>query len=121
MTCCLPAGLLQAATFERGEDPGDEVIAALRARPTGARARRAPWVRKNGNLSMREILVKAREMARGRVRLRRTAYGVRRTSPQMTFLHEVVSLSATLIVSCLKSLPNQRYDSVKLSQTEFFG
>ena len=33
-----------------------------------------PWVRKNGNLSMREILVKASGIARGRVRLRRTAY-----------------------------------------------
>ena len=43
-----------------------------------ARARRAPWVRKNGNPSMREILVKASGMVRGRVRLRRTAYGVRR-------------------------------------------
>ena len=37
--------------------------------------------KENGNLSMREILVKASGMARGRVR---------RTSPQMTFLHEVI-------------------------------
>ena len=44
----------------------------------------APWVRKNGNPSMREILVNAGGMARGCVRLRR------RTSPQMTFLHEVI-------------------------------
>ena len=41
----------------------------------------APWVRKNDNLSMRKILVKASGMARGRVRLRRTAYGIRRTAP----------------------------------------
>ena len=41
------------------------------------RARRAPWVRKNGNPSMREILIKASGMARGRVHLRPTAYGVR--------------------------------------------
>ena len=48
--------------------------------PSGApRAPVAPWVRKNGNLSMRKILVKASGMARGRVRLRRTAYGIRRT------------------------------------------
>ena len=38
------------------------------------RARRARWVRKNGNLSLRKILVKASGMARERVRLRRTAY-----------------------------------------------
>ena len=37
--------------------------------PVG-RARREPWVRKNGNPSMREILVKAKGMARGRVRVR---------------------------------------------------
>ena len=42
-----------------------EVIAVLRARV--GRARRAPWVRKNGNPSMREISVKASGMARGRV------------------------------------------------------
>ena len=39
--------------------------------PVG-RARREPWVRKNGNPSMREILVKASGMARGCVRLRPT-------------------------------------------------
>ena len=38
------------------------------------RACSAPWVRKNGNLSLRKILVKASGMARERVRLRRTAY-----------------------------------------------
>ena len=59
-------------------------------------ASRAPWVRKNGNPSMREILVKANGMARGRVRLRPTAYSLRRTSPQMTFLHEVVFTQRTL-------------------------
>ena len=51
--------------------------------PGGAAARGASWVRKYGNPSMREILVKASGMARGRVRLRRT-------SLQMTFLHEVM-------------------------------
>ena len=41
--------------------------------PGGAAARGASWVRKYGNPSMREILVRASGMARGRVRLRRTA------------------------------------------------
>ena len=49
--------------------------------PYAPYGRRAPWVRKNGNLSMREILVKASGMAHGRVR---------RTVLQMTFLHEVI-------------------------------
>ena len=40
----------------------------------GTAASGASWVRKYGNPSMREILVKASGMARGRVRLRRTAY-----------------------------------------------
>ena len=51
--------------------------------PGGTAARRASWVRKYGNPSMREILVKASGMARGRVRLRHML-------PQMTFLHEVM-------------------------------
>ena len=50
------------------------------------RARRAPWVRKNGNPSMREILVKSSGMARGRVRLQPTDD----IFTQMTFLHEVI-------------------------------
>ena len=40
-------------------------------------ARRAPWVRKNGNPSIREILVEASRMAPGRVHLRPTV-GVHR-------------------------------------------
>ena len=43
------------------------------------RARRAKWVRKNGNPSMRKILVKASGMALGRVRLRPTAYSLQPT------------------------------------------
>ena len=45
--------------------------------PGGAAARGASWVRKYGNPSMREILVKASRMARGRVHLRPTAFGLR--------------------------------------------
>ena len=48
-----------------------ELLAAL---PRAVRVLRAPWVSKNGNPSMREILVKASRMAHGRVRLRPTAY-----------------------------------------------
>ena len=49
-------------------------------------------------------------MARGRVRLRRT-------SPQMTFLHEVIFAQRALACWLFEksSQPNQRYDSVKLS------
>ena len=41
--------------------------------PGGPAARGASWVRKYGNPSMREILVKVSGMARERVRLRRSA------------------------------------------------
>ena len=44
--------------------------------PGGAAASGASWVRNYDNPSMKKILVKASGMARGRVRLRPTAYGV---------------------------------------------
>ena len=72
----------------------------------GAATRGASWVRKYGNPSMREILVKASGMARGRVRLRRTAYvspddiftwsNVRSARPCLLAVWKVFSTSDTI-------------------------
>ena len=63
---------------------GANLLAALRARAKGTMGK------EKGNPSMRENLIKASGMARGCVRLRPTAYSLRGTSPQMTFLHAVI-------------------------------
>ena len=86
-----------------------------------ARARSAPWVRKNGNPSMREILVKASGMARGRVRLRPIAYSLRCTSPQMTFLHKVIFAQRALAAIRWRETESKPISLVKGARTGFLA
>ena len=71
---CYRAGNLGRDIFLVVPSPGDDKnLAGLGSFDFSGTPGGASWVRKYGNPSMREILVKASGMARGRVRLRRTA------------------------------------------------